>query len=276
MLSLAPQATLVDIAHGVPARDVAAGAVALAQAAPLFPPGTIHVVVVDPGVGGARADLVVASGGSLYLGPDNGVLSLAARGPRQIFRIEAPGFRREPVSPTFHGRDVFAPAAGRLAAGAAASDAGPPQEIDGGAERAAAAPARRRHRGGGDPRRRLRQPHHLAAGRGGRARGGRRDGRGRRGRRALRASARADVLRRRDRARSSPTSAAADSWRSPAATARPPAAWAPSGGRSSACGARRHETRGLVRGRAARWRRSAAAPSAPARLGDGITLRHRL
>ena len=128
VLSLAPQATLVDIAHGVPARDVAAGAVALAQAAPLFPPGTIHVVVVDPGVGGARADLVVASGGSLYLGPDNGVLSLAARGPRQIFRIEAPGFRREPVSPTFHGRDVFAPAAGRLAAGAAASDAGPPQE----------------------------------------------------------------------------------------------------------------------------------------------------
>jgi hypothetical protein len=128
VLSLAPQATLVDIAHGVPARDVAAGAVALAQAAPLFPAGTIHVVVVDPGVGGARADLVVASGGSFYLGPDNGVLSLAARGPRQIFRTEAPGFRREPVSPTFHGRDVFAPAAGRLAAGAAVSEAGPEQE----------------------------------------------------------------------------------------------------------------------------------------------------
>jgi hypothetical protein len=128
VLSIAPQATLVDIAHGVPARDVAAGAVALAQAAPLFPPGTIHVAVVDPGVGGTRADLVVAAGDSFYVGPDNGVLSLAARGPRQIHRIEAPGFRREPVSPTFHGRDVFAPAAGRLAAGAAASDAGPPLE----------------------------------------------------------------------------------------------------------------------------------------------------
>jgi S-adenosylmethionine hydrolase len=126
VLSIAPQATLVDIAHGVPARDVAAGAVALAQAAPLFPPGTIHVVVVDPGVGGARADLVVAAGGGLFVGPDNGVLSLAARPPRQIYRIAASGFRREPVSPTFHGRDVFAPAAGRLAAGAAASDAGPP------------------------------------------------------------------------------------------------------------------------------------------------------
>jgi S-adenosyl-L-methionine hydrolase (adenosine-forming) len=128
VLSLAPQATLVDIAHGVPARDVAAGAVALAQAAPMFPPGTIHVAVVDPGVGGTRADLVVAAGDSFYIGPDNGVLSLAARGPRQIYRIESPQFRREPVSPTFHGRDVFAPAAGRLAAGAPAHDAGSPLE----------------------------------------------------------------------------------------------------------------------------------------------------
>jgi S-adenosyl-L-methionine hydrolase (adenosine-forming) len=128
VLSIAPHATLVDIAHGVPARDVAAGAVALAQAAPLFPPGTIHVAVIDPGVGGARADLVVAAGGSLFIGPDNGVLSLAARPPRQIYRIAAPGFRREPVSPTFHGRDVFAPTAGRLATGAAAADVGPPLE----------------------------------------------------------------------------------------------------------------------------------------------------
>jgi S-adenosylmethionine hydrolase len=125
VLSLAPQATLVDIAHGVPAGDVTAGAVALAQAAPLFPPGTIHVAVVDPGVGGARADLVVAANGSLFVGPDNGVLSLAARAPREARRIEAASFRREPVSPTFHGRDVFAPAAGRLAAGAAPAEAGP-------------------------------------------------------------------------------------------------------------------------------------------------------
>src|SRR4051794_17665236 len=68
VLSLAPQATLVDIAHGVPAGDVAAGAVALAQAAPMFPRGTIHVAVVDPGVGGARADLVVAARGSFFVG----------------------------------------------------------------------------------------------------------------------------------------------------------------------------------------------------------------
>jgi S-adenosyl-L-methionine hydrolase (adenosine-forming) len=125
VLSMAPQAQLVDITHGVPAQDVAAGAVALAQAAPLFPPGTIHIAVVDPGVGGERADILVEAGGSVFVGPDNGVLSLAARPPRRIYRIEASAFRREPVSPTFHGRDVFAPTAGRLASGAQASDAGP-------------------------------------------------------------------------------------------------------------------------------------------------------
>jgi S-adenosylmethionine hydrolase len=128
VLSLAPDATLVDISHGVPPQDVAAGAVALAQAAALFPPGTIHVAVVDPGVGGARADLLVESGDSFFVGPDNGVLSLAARAGRRIYRIEAAAFRREPVSPTFHGRDVFAPTAGRLAAGAPASEAGPRTE----------------------------------------------------------------------------------------------------------------------------------------------------
>ncbi len=125
VLSLAPDATLVDITHGIAAQDVVGGAIALAQAAPLFPRGTIHVAVVDPGVGGARADVVVAAGGSFFVGPDNGVLSLAAPEPRQIYRIDAAAFRREPVSPTFHGRDVFAPTAGRLAAGAPPSAAGP-------------------------------------------------------------------------------------------------------------------------------------------------------
>jgi S-adenosyl-L-methionine hydrolase (adenosine-forming) len=132
VLSIAPRATLVDITHGVPAQDVTAGAVALAQAAPLFPAGSIHVAVVDPGVGGERADLLVESGGAFFVGPDNGVLSLAARPPRKIYWIESASFRREPVSPTFHGRDVFAPAAGRLAAGANPAEAGPlvPKMID--------------------------------------------------------------------------------------------------------------------------------------------------
>jgi S-adenosylmethionine hydrolase len=128
VLSLAPAATIVDVTHGIPPQDVMAGAVALAQAAPMFPAGTIHVAVVDPGVGGTRADVLVEAGGSVFIGPDNGVLSLAAHGPRRIYSIQAPGFRREPVSPTFHGRDVFAPTAGRLAAGATPADVGPELE----------------------------------------------------------------------------------------------------------------------------------------------------
>jgi S-adenosylmethionine hydrolase len=124
VLSLAPHAVLVDISHAVPARDVQAGAFALAQAAPLFPPGTIHVGVVDPGVGGARAEVVVAAGDALFVGPDNGLFSLAAPEPRRAWRIQNPAFRREPVSATFHGRDVFAPTAGRLAAGWTPEQAG--------------------------------------------------------------------------------------------------------------------------------------------------------
>ena len=76
-------------------------------------------------MGGARADLLVEAGSSFFVGPDNGVLSLAARANRRIWRIEAATFRREPVSPTFHGRDVFAATAGRLAAGASPEEAGP-------------------------------------------------------------------------------------------------------------------------------------------------------
>src|SRR5438046_2038370 len=108
VLGLCPDAQLVDITHEVPAFDVAAGAFALAQAGPWFPAGTIHVAVIDPGVGHARAEIVVEAGGKVFVGPDNGVLSLAARGPRVAHRITAVPFRREPVSPTFHGRDVFA------------------------------------------------------------------------------------------------------------------------------------------------------------------------
>ncbi|HEY0705785.1 MAG TPA: SAM-dependent chlorinase/fluorinase [Polyangia bacterium] len=125
VLSLAPDAILVDITHEVSPYDVAGGAFALAQAAPLFPAGSIHIAVVDPQVGGARAAIVVEAAGAYFVGPDNGVLSLAATGPRVAHQIAAPGFRREPVSPTFHGRDIFAPCAGKLASGAVPRDAGP-------------------------------------------------------------------------------------------------------------------------------------------------------
>lgn len=124
VLSRSRGATLVDICHDVPPHDVAAGAFALSQAAGHFPPGTIHVAVVDPGVGGPRADVVVVAKNHIFVGPDNGLLTLAAPKPDAVFAIEAAGFRRPVVSPTFHGRDVFAPAAGMLAAGAPPEDAG--------------------------------------------------------------------------------------------------------------------------------------------------------
>ena len=166
VLSLAPAAQLVDITHGVPPLDVAAGAVALAQAAPLFPPGTIHIAVVDPGVGGARADMLVEAGGSLFIGPDNGVLSLAARRaaadlPHRVARCSgASRSARRSTAATCSRRPR-----GAWRPGATAADAGPQHRRDRRARRAAAAQAGRRGRRAGDPRRQLRQPDHVAAGR---------------------------------------------------------------------------------------------------------------
>jgi S-adenosylmethionine hydrolase len=138
VLSLAPDAVLVDISHAIPRHDIAAGALALAQAAPFFPSGSVHVAVVDPGVGSERAPMVVETAAGVFVGPDNGVLSAAAPQPRQAFRIDNPTFRREPTSPTFHGRDIFAVAAGRIAGGVPAREAGTPLagivELDGMAE----------------------------------------------------------------------------------------------------------------------------------------------
>ena len=126
VLSLAPRR---DAGRRHPRRPAAAtwrrGAVAIAQAAPLFPPGTIHVAVVDPGVGGARADWSSRRAAASSSAPTTACSSLAARAPRRIFRIEAAGFRREPVSPTFHGRDVFAPGGGPAGRGRRAAEAGP-------------------------------------------------------------------------------------------------------------------------------------------------------
>jgi S-adenosylmethionine hydrolase len=125
ILTLAPGTRIVDIAHDVPPQDVAAAAFALAQAAPHFPPGTIHVAVVDPGVGGRRREVVLDGGRHRFVGPDNGIFALAAPQVRSGHQITAPTFRAPVVAPTFHGRDVFATTAARLAAGAAPADAGP-------------------------------------------------------------------------------------------------------------------------------------------------------
>lgn len=131
ILSRAPDVTLVDISHTVRRHDIAAAANALADAAPCFPPGTVHLAVVDPGVGGARTPVVLVAGGHVFVGPDNGLFALAAPRPEAAYAIARAAFRREPVSATFHGRDVFAPAAAALALGAAPDQAGPPVMLAG-------------------------------------------------------------------------------------------------------------------------------------------------
>jgi S-adenosylmethionine hydrolase len=120
IVSIAPHLRIVDLSHDVPAGDVASGAWCLRVATPAFPPGTVHLAVVDPGVGGGRRPVIVAAGGHLFVGPDNGLVGLACAGPEAAWTID-PGrvAVREHVPPTFHARDVFAPAAARLAGGAA-------------------------------------------------------------------------------------------------------------------------------------------------------------
>lgn len=120
VLGRAPGARLVDVTHEVPPQDVAAAAFTLLAVYRDFPPGTVHVVVVDPGVGSARRALVASAGGQRFVGPDNGVFShVLDREPgARVWRLDDPRHFRHPVSATFHGRDVFAPVAAALAAGA--------------------------------------------------------------------------------------------------------------------------------------------------------------
>jgi S-adenosylmethionine hydrolase len=113
LLTALPRATLVDASHDVPPQDVEYARLALARYWRRYPEGTVHLVVVDPGVGSERRALAVASHGRLLVGPDNGVLSpaLLLPGARAVV-LPVPAT----AAPTFHGRDVFAPAAARLAA----------------------------------------------------------------------------------------------------------------------------------------------------------------
>lgn len=118
ILSRARNAILVDVAHDIPPQDVRAGAFALMTTVRHFPEGTIHLAVVDPGVGTDRLGLVAESGGHFFVGPDNGLLIPATRslGSPEVWMID-PDFA-EGAAPTFHGRDVFAPVAAMLASGA--------------------------------------------------------------------------------------------------------------------------------------------------------------
>ena len=114
-----PRARIIDITHGIPAGDVRGGAFALLACYKFFPKGAVHVVVVDPGVGGDRNAIAVQTADYWFVGPDNGVLSfaLAREKINSIRRLDNTNYLLEPVSHTIHGRDVFAPVAAHLSRG---------------------------------------------------------------------------------------------------------------------------------------------------------------
>ena len=125
---IAPDVQVIDITHGIPPRAVVQGALVLANTVPYMPQG-VHLAVIDPGVGGARRALALRDKeGRFYVGPDNGLLLAAAgrTGIEEAHEILNPQYALEPVSRTFHGRDIFAPAAAHLAKGVALEELGPP------------------------------------------------------------------------------------------------------------------------------------------------------
>ena len=129
---IAPEARVIDLGHGIARQDVRAGALVLARALPFAPPG-VHLAVVDPEVGARRRAVALrtAEEDRLLVGPDNGLLLPAAErfgGIAEVVEISASPWRLEPMSATFHGRDLFAPVAAHLAAGAPLADAGQPLE----------------------------------------------------------------------------------------------------------------------------------------------------
>lgn len=131
LLTRCPRVEIVDICHEVPPQDILAGALRLASAAPYFPVGTVHVAVVDPGVGSGRSAIALSAGGRFFVGPDNGVLTLAApadQGDRRSILIRRADLWLAHPSNTFHGRDIFAPVAAYLACGGAVGDLGPPAD----------------------------------------------------------------------------------------------------------------------------------------------------
>jgi S-adenosyl-L-methionine hydrolase (adenosine-forming) len=125
---IAPEAQIIDITHGIEPQAVLQGALVLASTLPYMPEG-VHLAVVDPGVGSGRRSLALRDvGGRLYVGPDNGLLVPAADkvgGVAQAWELTNPAYMLEPVSRTFHGRDVFAPAAAHLSNGVAPEELGP-------------------------------------------------------------------------------------------------------------------------------------------------------
>jgi len=127
ILSIAPNARLVDISHEIVPQDVRQAAYVLRTAYPFFPPHTVHLVVVDPGVGSARRPIALRTPAGIFVGPDNGVFSyvMAYERVEALVELADPRYHLSRVSHTFHGRDIFSPAAAHLAAGVPITALGP-------------------------------------------------------------------------------------------------------------------------------------------------------
>jgi len=127
ILTINPAATIVDVTHQVSPQDVVQAAFILAGTHAYFPSGTVHVAIVDPGVGGSRGVLALESGGHLFLAPDNGLLTpIFERGPvGPVVRVENSDYFLKPLSRTFHGRDIFAAVGAHLSSGVGFADLGP-------------------------------------------------------------------------------------------------------------------------------------------------------
>ena len=128
ILGIEPTATIVDISHDIAPQDVREAAYVVYTAYPYFPPDTVHVVVVDPGVGSRRRAIALRAAQTYFVAPDNGVLSyvLAKEGMREAVSLTNSRYHRPTVSHTFHGRDIFAPAAAHLARGVPLTELGEP------------------------------------------------------------------------------------------------------------------------------------------------------
>ena len=129
--SICPEARIADITHAIPPQDVRAGALALGRACPFFPAGTVHLAVVDPGVGTQRRPIAMRMGEGMYVGPDNGLFTMLLEEaeekgmPVEIVHLTNQKYWLPDVSHTFHGRDIFAPVAAHLANGVPLADFGP-------------------------------------------------------------------------------------------------------------------------------------------------------
>src|SRR5713101_286782 len=127
ILDLCPSAVVTDISHDVERHNIPMGSFILETTTPYFPKDTIHVAVVDPGVGSTRKAIVIECESAMFIGPDNGLMARASEKPgvKSIHEIRAEEFQRKIVSSTFHGRDIFGYAAGLLASGRRPEEVGP-------------------------------------------------------------------------------------------------------------------------------------------------------